>query len=119
VLQNHSTGRLFCPLVPSVIWISLNLSDLSGSSATELGIAISLGISGLPEPTSDMVSGGLYVLSVRTSSTRFPLLSSSLQNALNAGLRCIIVTASEPADLLVRLDTPNGFSSATYLTVSL
>ena len=92
-----------------------NLSELSGSSLAESGVAIGLGIAGLPELTSDMVEGGLYVLSVRTSSARFPLLSGSLQSALNAGLRCTIVTASEPADFLVRLDTANGFSSADYL----
>lgn len=92
-----------------------NLSDPSGSALSEPGFGIGLGISGLPELNSDMLGGGLYAMSVRTSSARFPLLSGCLQNALNAGLSCMIVTASEPADLLARLDMPNGFSSAGYL----
>jgi hypothetical protein len=98
--------------------------DMSDASA-ELGIvpssamapsfAIELGIAGLPEFSSDMVSGGLYALNVRTSSARFPLLSSSLQSAIQSGLRCTIVTASAPEDLLQRLDTPGGFASAELL----
>jgi Cellulose biosynthesis GIL len=86
---------------------------LSGAMAADF--AIELGISGLPEFSSDMICGGLYALNVRTSSARFPLLSSSLQSALESDLRCTIVTASAPEELLQRLEVPDGFSCAELL----
>ena len=78
-------------------------------------VAIGLGISGIPESSSDMISGGLYALNVRTSSARFPLLSGSLRNAMQLGLKCTIVTASAPEDLLQRLEIPGEFSSAELI----
>ncbi len=72
--------------------------------------AIKLGISGLPELSSDMICGGLYAIKVRTPSARFPLLSSSLQGAIESGIRCTVITGSTPEDLLHRLEVPGGFS---------
>jgi hypothetical protein len=98
-----------------------NIPELSGTdalvpaAAMGPGVAIELGISGMPEFSSDMICGGLYALNVRTSSARFPLLSSSLQSAINAGLPCTIVTASAPEELLHRLSIAGGFSSAELL----
>jgi hypothetical protein len=81
----------------------------------ESSFSIALGISGMPESGTEMISGGLYALNVRTSSARFPLLSSTLQSALEAGLKCTIVTTSVPEELLQRLETPGGFLSSELL----
>ncbi len=77
--------------------------------------AIELGIFGMPEFSSNMISGGLYALKVGTSSARFPLLSSSLQSAIRAGLPCTIVTASAPDELLQRLELFGDFSAKEVL----
>jgi Cellulose biosynthesis GIL len=77
--------------------------------------AIELGIFGMPEFSSNMISGGLYALKVGTSSARFPLLSSSLQSAIRAGLPCTIVTASAPDELLQRLELYGDFSAKEVL----
>lgn len=77
--------------------------------------AIELGIVDMPEFSSNMISGGLYALKVGTSSARFPLLSSSLQSALRAGLPCTIVTASAPDELLQRLELYGDFSAKDVL----
>lgn len=77
--------------------------------------AIELGIFGMPEFSSNMISGGLYALKVSTSSARFPLLSSSLQSAIRAGLPCTIVTASAPDELLQRLELYGDFSASEVL----
>jgi Cellulose biosynthesis GIL len=89
-------------------------SEAQGAAVGET-FAIGLGISGMPEFSSDMLSGGLYALNVRTSSARFPLLSGSLRNAIQLGLNCTIVTASAPEDLLQRLEIPGEFSSAELI----
>jgi Cellulose biosynthesis GIL len=77
--------------------------------------AFELGIFGMPEFSSNMISGGLYALKVGTSSARFPLLSSSLQSALRSGLPCTIVTASAPDELLQRLELYGDFSAKDVL----
>jgi hypothetical protein len=77
--------------------------------------SIELGIFGMPEFSANMISGGLYALKVGTSSARFPLLSSSLQSAIRAGLPCTIVTASAPDELLQRLELYGDFSAKQVL----
>ncbi len=94
----------------------VSTQELVSTAQNESSYAIELGISGLPEFSSDMVSGGLYALNVRTSSARFPLLASALGCAIEAGLHCTIITASAPEDVLGRLETPAGFSMTELLS---
>jgi tetratricopeptide (TPR) repeat protein len=77
--------------------------------------SVNLGITGMRDVTADMTSGGMYALHVRTSSARFSLLASCLQNALATGLPCTVITGSAPADVLQRLEQSSTFSVAELL----
>jgi Cellulose biosynthesis GIL len=77
--------------------------------------SVSLGVAGMRDVTADMVSGGMYAVHVKTSSARFALLASSLQNALATGLPCTVITGSAPEDVLQRIEQCAGFSVAELL----
>jgi Cellulose biosynthesis GIL len=80
--------------------------------------SVGLGISGMRDVTADMASGGMYAIHVKTSSARFALLASSLQNALATGLPCTVITGLSPEDLLHRLEQSASFSVAELLATN-
>lgn len=66
---------------------------------------VRIGITGLPQLTSHLVQGGLYVLVAETASARFPLLASSLESSLNDGRQCCVVIPGNPESFISRLET--------------
>jgi Cellulose biosynthesis GIL len=78
--------------------------------------AVELGVAGMPEFASDMLSGGLYALTVVSSSTRFPIFTSTIQSALNQAIPCTVITAAAPEDMIQRLESAGGFSATEWLT---
>jgi hypothetical protein len=78
--------------------------------------AVELGVAGMPEFASDMLSGGLYALTVASSSTRFPIFTSTIQSALNQAIPCTVITACAPEDMIQRLEGAGGFTATEWLT---
>jgi len=71
-----------------------------------------IGLRGLPQTSSNMVPGGLYVLVAETPAARFPVLASSLSCALKDGRRCAVIVAGNPDNFVQRLESLGGIPSA-------
>ena len=76
---------------------------------------LELGVIGVPAKCCDLILGSMYALKASTSSARFPLFASLLLNAIRAGRRCFLITASAPEEFLARLDTCWEMSSNTLI----
>lgn len=76
---------------------------------------VRLGVRGLPHLTSNMVSGGLYVLVAETPSARYPLLATSLSCALKDGRHCGVILASNPEHFIQRLESLGGVPATEHL----
>jgi cellulose biosynthesis protein BcsE len=76
---------------------------------------VRLGVRGLPHLTSNMVSGGLYVLVAETPSSRYPLLASSLSCALKDGRPCGVILAGNPEHFVQRLESLGGVPATEHL----
>jgi Cellulose biosynthesis GIL len=74
------------------------------ASAPLQEFAIELGIAGIPEFTANLIGGGTYTLNALTPTARFPLLVNSLKSAIHAQRACTIITASDPLELIRRLE---------------
>lgn len=82
-----------------------------------LAASARLGISGLPNLTDSMIRGGLYVLIAEMPPARFPLLAASLGAAVESHLFCNVIAATNPDQLIERLDS-FGTVNATELIES-
>ena len=71
-----------------------------------------IGLRGLPQITSNMVPGGLYVLVAETPAARYPVLASSLSCALKDGRRCGVIVAGNPDHFVQRLESLGGIPAA-------
>ena len=78
---------------------------------------LGLGVSGLSHlAAGHMQSGRVYALDAEVPSIRFPLISSCLANALNAGMPCSLVLRAKPEHYLEHLDESGKFDIGDALS---
>lgn len=71
---------------------------------------LSLGVSGFGNsPAGHMQAGRVYGFDTDVPSIRFPLISSCLAAALDAGVPCSLIVRSRPENYLEHLNTPAKF----------
>ena len=91
----------------------------SGTAALDESFAVynslEMGVTGVPAKSCDLILGSMYALKASTSSARFPLFASMLLNAIRAGRRCFLITASKPEEFLARLDAHWEMSSTALI----
>lgn len=72
-------------------------------------------IPGLPSLTDRMMNGGLYALIAETPPARFPILTSSLGDALHEGLPCTVILPSQAEVFIDRVESFAQFDTAQAL----
>ncbi len=77
--------------------------------------SLHLGILGLDPEQYQMVTGGLYALQVTTPSTRFALIASCVQQAIDSGSHCTLITSAAPEEVLSRLSQNADFSTENLI----
>ena len=82
---------------------------------SEARFIVDLDISGLPELSATMFGGGMYALKAATPSARFPILISSLANALTSGLNCCVILPSKPELFLQRIQALGNIDAAQFI----
>lgn len=89
-----------------------------GGQENQLSVdnSLELGIDGVPAKCCDLILGSMYALKASTSSARFPLFASLLLNAILAGRRCFLITASRPEEFLTRLDAHWDMSATALIS---
>lgn len=93
------------------------LDSMMNNSVTSAPIipVIRIGISGLPNLTSSMVAGGLYILVAEIPSARFPMLSGSLAGALSDRVPCTIVLPADPLSFIHRIESFGGINTTELI----
>lgn len=76
---------------------------------------VQLAISGMASLTNSMAPGGLYVMIAATPSARFPILASSIGDALDAGIAVNIVVPANPGLFLDRIASLGRIDTAPLL----
>ncbi|MDO8774918.1 MAG: BcsE family c-di-GMP-binding protein [Burkholderiaceae bacterium] len=87
-------------------------------SPVPLAPIVQIGIRGLPNLTSSMISGGLYVLIAETPSARFPMLAGSLGSALKDELPCTVIAPANPELLIQRIESFGNFNAAELIAAN-
>jgi cellulose biosynthesis protein BcsE len=82
---------------------------------TQTASMVRIGISGLPNLTDCMSTGGLYVLIAETPSARFPILASSLCHAFDDNLTCTVIVPSNPENFIQRVESFGSLNSTELL----
>lgn len=87
---------------------------MNDSAALNMPV-VRVGVSGLPNLTDCMTVGGTYVLVAETPSARFPLLASSLSNALDEGFPCTVIVPANPEQFIQRVDSFVAFDAVELI----
>jgi cellulose biosynthesis protein BcsE len=70
---------------------------------------VRLGIAGLASLTDGMMSGGAYAIVAEAPPARYPMIASSIGNALKQGLPCTIILPGPPEAFIERISAFHQF----------